>query len=190
MKSLYILLLLALVTVGCNETKQPASEPAVSQASQTKQAQLTSGQNVPAPSEKEKPEITEKQKAEFEKRQKEIEEKNKIDAEASAKLAAEEKAKAALREKFDIFEVSGTKFESDQYGFRYVIGTLKNTTSSELKYVSININLYDDEKNQVGSTLAAVQTLDANGTWKFKAPVTEKSAKTFKIKDVKHLNVK
>lgn len=63
----------------------------------------------------------------------------------------------------------------------YICGTVVNNTSQVYGYVEADINLYDDAGNQVGNTLANVNTLEANGQWKFKAPVIEKNVKTFKV---------
>ena len=43
---------------------------------------------------------------------------------------------------------------------------------------------YDDAGNQLGSTLANCNNLEAGGTWKFEAPVLYDSSAQYKIKDV------
>lgn len=73
--------------------------------------------------------------------------------------------------------------EASQYS-RYVIGTVKNNSSKEYGYVQVEINLYDDSGNQVGSTMDNTNNLEAGGTWKFKAIMLEDSATQYKIKDV------
>lgn len=103
------------------------------------------------------------------------------DGEAKAKAEADAKAKAeAAKPKLEVIE---SKSENDKYS-RYVVGTVKNNTNKEYGYVQVEINLYDESGAQVGSTLANANNLEAGGTWKFKAPILEESAKTFKIKDV------
>lgn len=113
-----------------------------------------------------------------EKLKREEEAKLKAEAEAAAaKLAAEiEAGKPKL-------EVLDHKVESDEYT-RYVVGTVKNNTKKEYGYVQVEINLYDKDGAQVGSTLANANNLEAGGTWKFKAFVLEENAASYKIKDV------
>jgi len=67
---------------------------------------------------------------------------------------------------------------------RYVIGTVQNNTDKTHTYVQVEINLYDDEDNQLGSTLANTNNLEPGGKWKFKAIILEDSATKYKIKDV------
>ena len=64
------------------------------------------------------------------------------------------------------------------------MGTVKNNTKKQYKYVQVEINLYDKDGNQVGSTMSNVNNLEPGATWKFKAPVFEEKAASFKIKEV------
>ena len=48
----------------------------------------------------------------------------------------------------------------------------------------VEINLYDKEGVQIGSTLANANHLEPNGKWRFKAVVLEGSAATAKLKGV------
>lgn len=73
--------------------------------------------------------------------------------------------------------------EAEQYS-RYVLGTVKNNTSNEYSYVQVEINLYDDAGNQVGSTMDNTTNLEPGGTWKFKALMLEDSATKYKVKGV------
>lgn len=64
----------------------------------------------------------------------------------------------------------------------YIVGTIKNNSNYVYSYVEVDINLLDANGNQVGSTLANVNNLQANSTWKFKAVVTDQgSVKKYKI---------
>jgi hypothetical protein len=76
--------------------------------------------------------------------------------------------------------------EPDQYGvYNYVIGTVKNNNAGKTYgYVQVTINLYDKSGAQVGSTLANVNNLEPGGVWKFKAPIFEKDATNYKIKEI------
>lgn len=80
-------------------------------------------------------------------------------------------------------EVVETSTVSEQF-VRYVTGTVKNNSSKKYSYAQVEINLYDKDGNQVGSTLANVNNLEPGGTWKFKAPILEDAATSFKVKDV------
>lgn len=80
-------------------------------------------------------------------------------------------------------EVLDHKTITESY-VRYVTGTIRNNTSREYSYVQVEINLYDSSGAQVGSTLANMNNLEPNGLWKFKAPILEENATSYKIKDV------
>lgn len=77
---------------------------------------------------------------------------------------------------------SGSK--RDEFGNLYITGTIKNNTNKQYKYVQVEINLYDGDGAQIGSTLANTNNLEPGGTWKFKAVALEDGAKSYKIKDV------
>jgi len=80
----------------------------------------------------------------------------------------------------EVLEVSS---EADQYT-RYVVGKLRNNTNRTLNYVQVEISLYDDEGNVVGTTFDNVANLEPGQVWKFKAIILEDSAKRFKISDI------
>ncbi len=67
---------------------------------------------------------------------------------------------------------------------RYVVGTVQNNTAKSYTYIQVEINLYDDDGAQVGSTLANANNLEQGGKWKFKAVIMEDEAVSYKIKDV------
>ena len=54
---------------------------------------------------------------------------------------------------------------------RNVCGTVVNNTGRYWNNITINVNLYDKENNQIGNTMAYAQNLEPHGKWKFKAPV-------------------
>ncbi|MGE5590998.1 MAG: FxLYD domain-containing protein [Bacillota bacterium] len=66
-------------------------------------------------------------------------------------------------------EVVETNTVSEDF-MRYVTGTVKNNSNKKYSYAQVEINLYDKDGNQVGSTLANINNLEPGGTWKFKAP--------------------
>ncbi|KZL88879.1 FxLYD domain-containing protein [Clostridium magnum] len=75
---------------------------------------------------------------------------------------------------------------SNQNGVRYAMGNLKNTSGKRYSYVQVNINLYDENNNQVGSTIDNTANLEDGLTWIFKAVVTENSTRRFKIISVEY----
>jgi|LFRM01.1.fsa_nt_gb uncharacterized membrane protein len=89
----------------------------------------------------------------------------------------------SVEQKKSALEVLEHSVKNDAYT-RYIVGTVKNNSSREYSYVQVEINLYDDEGNQVGSTMDNTNNLEPGGTWKFKAIVLEDSATEYKIKDV------
>jgi hypothetical protein len=75
------------------------------------------------------------------------------------------------------------KAKSSHYSWS-VVGKIKNNTSHRYSYVQIQINLYDDEGNQVGSTMDNLNNLEPGGIWLFDAHVFEERATRFKIEDI------
>ena len=59
---------------------------------------------------------------------------------------------------------------SDEYGMSYTIeGSIKNNTNKQYSYVQVTFNLCDADGAQIGSALANINNLEANGLWEFKA---------------------
>ena len=72
------------------------------------------------------------------------------------------------QEKFTLQD--GHKGTTDKYGMSYTIeGTIKNNTNKQYSYVQVTFNLYDSDGAQIGTALANINNLEANGLWKFKA---------------------
>ncbi|MCL6575147.1 FxLYD domain-containing protein [Kyrpidia sp.] len=80
-------------------------------------------------------------------------------------------------------EVVEVHQEGDGY-VQYAAGTVKNNSNRKYGYVQVEINLYDGDGNQVGSTLANANNLEPGATWKFRAPVFEDNVKQFKVVDI------
>lgn len=71
-------------------------------------------------------------------------------------------------EKFTLED--GHTGSSDEYGMSYTIeGSIKNNTDKQYSYVQVTFNLYDSDGAQIGTALANINNLEANGLWKFKA---------------------
>lgn len=81
-------------------------------------------------------------------------------------------------------EVVDHKPESGEYGTRYVTGTIKNNTNKTYSYVQVQINLYDKDGAQVGSTMDNTTNLEPGGVWKFKALILDDDATKYKIVEV------
>jgi hypothetical protein len=76
---------------------------------------------------------------------------------------------------------NGEKFKRGQYGNLIYTGNIINTTGKKLSYVQVEINLYDKNDVQVGSTIANINNLEPGVTWAFEAPVLEERTKTAKV---------
>lgn len=74
--------------------------------------------------------------------------------------------------------------QRDGYGTGKIVGVLKNTTGRSYKYVQIEFGLFDDEGNVVGSTMANVNNLDPDVTWKFSAPVFDGQAISAQVQNI------
>lgn len=91
------------------------------------------------------------------------------------------------QEKFTLQD--GHKGTADKYGMSYTIeGTIKNNTDKQYSYVQVTFNLYDSDGAQIGTALANINNLEANGLWKFKASGSFGNGKTvtsYKLMEIK-----
>lgn len=60
------------------------------------------------------------------------------------------------------------KFTRGEYGNTFITGVVKNTGKA-VSYAQITFTLLDKSNNQVGTALANINNLEANGKWKFRA---------------------
>lgn len=68
---------------------------------------------------------------------------------------------------------------------QYICGTIINNTNRNISYAQVDINLYDRDNTLVDNTFDSITDLEANGKWKFKAPILyEYGVASYKIKDV------
>lgn len=104
-------------------------------------------------------------------------------ADARASQSQKQAAAATAEPSKPDLEVLETHSVSEGFA-RYVAGTVKNNSGRKYGYAQVEINLYDKDGNQVGSTLANVNNLEPGATWKFKAIILEDSATSFKVKGV------
>ena len=99
----------------------------------------------------------------------------------------EEIQKADASEK--LLEINGMQllehdFCNDEFGLRAICGIIKNNTDKEKTYAQIEINIYDQDGSQIGSTMDNINNLEPNGKWKFQAVILEDNVKSYKIKDI------
>ncbi|RKD22417.1 hypothetical protein SAMN02745883_00735 [Caminicella sporogenes DSM 14501] len=73
--------------------------------------------------------------------------------------------------------------KSDSFS-KYVVGTIKNNTDRKYGYVQVEINIYDKDGAQIGSTMDNINNLAPGATWKFKAPILEDEAASYQIIDI------
>ena len=89
---------------------------------------------------------------------------------------------AVAQPKLELLE--GWKVTRGEYGNVKITGKVRNNSSKEYGYAQISFNLYDRENAQIGTALANVSNLEANGVWKFEAMCLEDNVATAKFKDV------
>jgi len=77
-------------------------------------------------------------------------------------------------------EVIQHKTISDEF-CQYVTGMVKNNTKKTYSYVQVEINLFDQYDNLVGSTLDNVNNLEPGQTWSFKAVIIKDDVVAYKI---------
>ena len=84
------------------------------------------------------------------------------------------------QEKFTLIDSEGSY---DGFAY-YVTGTIKNNTDKQYSYVQVTFNLYDADGAQIGTALANINNLEANGTWKFKALGTTEDVSSYKLAEI------
>lgn len=71
------------------------------------------------------------------------------------------------KEKFTLESHSGSY---DEIGFAfYIEGTIRNNTDRDYSYVQVTFKTYDKDGAQLGTAIANINNLEANGVWKYKA---------------------
>ncbi|MDR0879510.1 MAG: FxLYD domain-containing protein [Clostridioides sp.] len=85
----------------------------------------------------------------------------------STKATSETKKEEPKKEKYEI--VGEITSETNALGGVDLSGKIKNNSGKDAKYVQVTFNLYDKDNNQLGTALANVNNLKAEGNWKFKA---------------------
>lgn len=58
---------------------------------------------------------------------------------------------------------------TDSIGTTYIEGEIKNNTDKSYSYVQVTFNLFDESGAQLGTAVANINNLEANGTWKYRA---------------------
>jgi hypothetical protein len=81
-------------------------------------------------------------------------------------------------------EVVEHDYQTGEYRSASVTGVVRNNSNQTLSYVQVEINLYDGQGTQLGSTLANTNNLEPGGRWRFEAQVIEDGVQRYKIVDV------
>ena len=79
-----------------------------------------------------------------------------------------------------VLQVQNTQFCYDEWGSKYVCGTVVNNSPYFYDFVMVNISLFDNQGYTLGDTLAT-SSLGANAKWKFKAPVLYQNVSSFSV---------
>ena len=98
----------------------------------------------------------------------------------ATKVPATSVPRRVVATKVPAFELLEYKWQYDG-GLLYIVGSVRNQSAKQYRYVQVQFTLYDKDGAQVGSALANVTNLEANGLWKFKAIVLEDSATVAKF---------
>lgn len=69
----------------------------------------------------------------------------------------------------DKFSLESSELVKGEFGLQSIEGTIKNNTNDTYSYVQVVFNLFDEDGNQMGTAMANINYLQANGTWKYKA---------------------
>lgn len=94
----------------------------------------------------------------------------------SVKMPAVEPSKPDL-------ELLSHEYKPGEY-YPSIVGKVRNNTSKTYSYASVEINLYDKEKAQIGSTLANINNLEPGAIWKFEAVILEENVASYRIKEI------
>ena len=70
------------------------------------------------------------------------------------------------------------------HSLNYIVGTVKNNTGREYRYVCITFIVYDKDWNQVGTAMDTCVEFQPYGKWKFTAHVYDKLAVHYRFSKV------
>lgn len=82
------------------------------------------------------------------------------------------------------YEILDHKMITGDDGVKYVTGHIKNNSGKTASYAQIEINLYDANNTQLGSTLDNLNNLEDGKVWNFKAIVDKDNTASYKIMSV------
>lgn len=91
--------------------------------------------------------------------------------------------KAVESKQADRFKVSNLGATTEN-GVRFITGDVVNNSGATLSYIQVSINLLDKSGAVVGSTMANANNIEQGQKWKFKALLTEETARTFVVTGV------
>lgn len=100
----------------------------------------------------------------------------------NSQIQEDVKTPVQKKEKFTLESHSGTY---DEIGFAfYIEGTIRNNTNKEYSYVQVTFNTYDKDGAQLGTALANINNLEANGVWKYKAIAMAENIASYKLAEI------
>ena len=94
----------------------------------------------------------------------------------------ENKTPVQKKEKFTLESHSGA-YDELGFGF-YIEGTIRNNTDKDYSYVQVTFNTYDKDGAQLGTALANISNLEANGVWRYKAMATSDNIASYKLAEI------
>ena len=75
----------------------------------------------------------------------------------------------------------GPEPEPKGYGFRAVVGKIRNNSQKTYVLVTVTINLYDGNDNLVGNAIDVINNLAPGAVWSFKAFVDNDNVRRFEV---------
>lgn len=90
----------------------------------------------------------------------------------------EEKNGEIIIDKGDLVISNVTSYYDSENDVFYIEGLLKNNEDKLREYINITFTIYDGDNNVLGEAEAYLNSLEGNGTWKFKAKYIENDARS------------
>ena len=84
--------------------------------------------------------------------------------------------------------VESELLEPDIIGTQYIVGKIKNNSGSDSKSLCVTFDLYDEDGAKFGQATDYIDSLEADGLWKFKAMIWDDADSqqiTYKLVSIK-----
>jgi hypothetical protein len=78
-------------------------------------------------------------------------------------------------------EISNIEGQETEYGGMEISGIIQNRCSVSLDSVTVRFSIFDSDGNKVDDTMDYTSSLDAGGTWKFKAVSIKETGKKYRL---------